>query len=100
MYHILQNLHDSYKDCYLNVLHVLFLLRFRGTTIDLGPDVPNPGLVDDVTPCMRNGALGIKGVCVNRVCRDISSLNIDNCPSDNNGTACYGNGVRKFDLCT
>ncbi|KAI6650211.1 hypothetical protein LOD99_6128 [Oopsacas minuta] len=55
-------------------------------TIDVGNDVPDPGLVFDGTYC------GNEQICISQACVDISTLPITMCTLFN-GTECAGNGV-------
>lgn len=81
----------------LRVTTLIYLL-FRGATINLGPDVPDPGLVDDGSPCYTNTKTKSQGICINKKCVDINTITIPSCPVDVNGTICFGNGVYFFNL--
>ncbi|XP_071170468.1 disintegrin and metalloproteinase domain-containing protein 12-like [Mytilus edulis] len=72
----------------------------KGATINLGPDVPDPGLVDDGSPCYTNTNTKSQGICINKKCVDINTITIPSCPVDVNGTICFGNGIcNNLDKC-
>ncbi|KAI6648525.1 hypothetical protein LOD99_8157 [Oopsacas minuta] len=58
----------------------------EGASVDVGNDVPDPGLVFDGTLC------GTDSICKSQSCITLQSLNLPTCP-DNNGMECSGNGV-------
>lgn len=76
----------------LHVLRSVFY-DFRGVALDLGPDVPDPGIVEDGSPCFTNTSAKIKGVCLNQICVNLNKIGIKSCPDDKNGTVCSGRGV-------
>lgn len=57
--------------------------------IDMGADVPDPGVISDGTKCDN------QKICINHKCTPISSLNIPKCDSQQ----CSNHGVRKWLLC-
>ena len=62
------------------------VITCTSASIDIGNDVPDPGLVFDGTYC------GIEKICISQACVDLSSIDITKCPFVN-GTECSGNGV-------
>ena len=62
------------------------VITCTSASIDVGNDVPDPGLVFDGTYC------GIEKICISQECVDLSSIPINMCPFVN-GTECSGNGV-------
>lgn len=61
-----------------------------GVSIDLGKDIPDPGIVLDGTKC------GDNKICFQNQCRDINTVvNIKPChPTD-----CSNHGVSRSDIC-
>lgn len=53
----------------------------KGVILDVGLDMPDPGMVPDGTKC------GSRKMCVSQQCRDIGSLGLPKCPN------CNGHGV-------
>nr|KAG5708378.1 hypothetical protein BaRGS_034409 [Batillaria attramentaria] len=53
----------------------------RSTMLDVGLDMPDPGLVPDGAKCEDNK------ICINQACVPLMKLNIPECPD------CHGNGV-------
>ena len=58
----------------------------KSASIDVGNDVPDPGIVFDGSPCDTDS------ICISQRCTTIASLNFPSCPSSN-GMECSGNGV-------
>ena len=63
----------------------------KSASIDVGDDVPDPGLAFDGVLCDTNS------ICVSQACVTLQSLNLPTCPS-NNGMECSGNGVCTNDI--
>ena len=58
----------------------------KSASLDVGNDVPDPGLAFDGVLCDTNS------ICVSQECVTLQSLNLQTCQS-NNGMECSGNGV-------
>ena len=71
-----------------------FFYCTRAATINLGDDVPDPGIVEDGSPCETDRKLHTPGICLNRKCVPVGNIKVTTCPADSNGTECSGNGVR------
>ena len=58
-----------------------------GASIDLGADIPDPGLVVEGVKC------GQERICVNQECVTLSSVFSTNCPIGTGGAFCSGRGT-------
>ncbi|XP_046365206.2 zinc metalloproteinase-disintegrin-like EoMP06 [Haliotis rufescens] len=62
--------------------------------IDLGDDVPDPGLVDDGSPCIHfETGNNQPGVCLARECVVLQTLPKQPCPKDPSGSQCSNHGI-------
>ncbi|KAL3863590.1 hypothetical protein ACJMK2_005341 [Sinanodonta woodiana] len=64
----------------------------KAANIDLGPDIPDPGLVEDGSPCYDLDK-DTAGVCLAQKCIDIKTFPFKHCPRGLNGVECSGKGV-------
>lgn len=99
---VLQNLfrefcHHFTKDIFR--LHIwiirVYYVFSRAAQIKLGDDVPDPGLVDNGSPCLQ-GRSKVKGICLDRKCIKLADVKLKSCPLGINGSECSGNGVSFF----
>lgn len=67
-------------------------IKCRAAQINFGNDVPDPGLVDNGSPCLQ-GRTKVKGVCLERKCIKLADIQLKSCPVGISGLECSDNGI-------